>query len=220
MIKHEEFLLVDFQDARGHYRCIRECSLESQETLIIRLEKLQSYLSKLPEHFSFKKALESDEYLQFQVLQCLQLAGIKEEWIRTSRGTLHAALISWLLLPSVEDGEIKPGIIIRLNFPPMENQKGEKGSIAELEAAIWAFSQSFEDVERLRKEPARKAADIINALSEIQKRAAAQADPKVAKQQEAEKWFDKAEADFQNLNGQSVPMSALQPLNLDGEGDK
>lgn len=167
MIETVEFDIVEFLGTDGEVHAVRQCSLLNRAEFTERLKQIQKKLESTNSEVGV--LYDNDPYFKSWVNRCLELCGIKPEWVGLQE-------LIGLLFPHRSGAEIKPGWLIALNFPPpkpsaKDDNQGEpqkEQTVAEAIAALSTFCESVEEAYRLaRNEPFGQLNDVLEARATI-----------------------------------------------------
>lgn len=190
-IYHAEFDCFEFEDLQGNFRLIRGCPLSQRQELAARLSQVYERLQKSPEGETLAEVYDRDKYLQHLFRKCLELCEISLDW-------LDINMMSQLLLSYEEDGEMREGLLVQINFPKGKRKSDTKKSATyeELLAALWSHTQDLQKALELAETiPAEQLMDILEVRS-VQVR---NSDPQEREKAMKREWQTKSREDIERL---------------------
>jgi hypothetical protein len=195
-ILYAEFDCFEFEDLKGNFRLIRGCPLSQRQELASRLNQVHERLQQSNEGETLAEAYDRDKYLGHLFQKCLELCGVSLDW-------LDINMMSQFLLPFEENGEMREGLLVQINFPKGKRKSDSKTSVAyeELLAALWSHTQDLQKALELAESiPAEQLMDILEARSSQIKNS----DPQEREKAMKRDWQAKCREDIERLQQATI----------------
>lgn len=159
---HAEFSYLEFQAVDGQYRLFYGCSLVGVLEFEERIKQIHSHLTDVSTEATIQELYCSSSRFRFLCDRCLELNGIKPEWVNFD-------MLTQLLFGTEQHAPY----LITLNQPykPKRPQPSAKASSkAELLAAIATHCGSIDEAYKLATTvPARELMAVLDAKNELTK---------------------------------------------------